>query len=133
MKKRNRFKYLLAGCAVVVLGLASRRYGAFLPEFIARYAGDTLWALMVFIGIGLIFRSWTSFRVAAVALAVSYAVEVSQLYHAPWIDAVRRTLPGGLILGYGFLWSDLICYTLGVAFGFLLEVGGGIIEKTERF
>jgi hypothetical protein len=28
---------------------------------------------------------------------------------------------GGLLLGYGFLWSDLICYGAGISAGFLLE------------
>src|SRR5207237_49913 len=56
-------------------------------------------------------------RLATVALAYSCAIEVSQLYHAPWIDAIRRTLPGALVLGYGFLWSDLVCYAAGVALG----------------
>jgi hypothetical protein len=40
---------------------------------------------------------------------------VSQLHHAPWIDAIRNTRPGALVLGYGFLWSDLACYVAGVA------------------
>jgi hypothetical protein len=45
--KRNRFLYFAGTCLVVVLGLASRRYAAALPAFVALYAGDTLWAAMV--------------------------------------------------------------------------------------
>ena len=41
--------------------------------------------------------------------------ETSQLYHAPWIDRIRATTLGGLVLGFGFLWSDIACYTVGVA------------------
>ena len=40
--------------------------------------------------------------------------EFSQLYRAPWIDAVRATRLGALVLGQGFLWSDLWCYAAGV-------------------
>jgi Protein of unknown function (DUF2809) len=113
--RRNRLLYLL-GCAIVVaLGLASRRYAGVLPTFIARYAGDTLWAVMAFGVIGIVVPGWSSLRVALAALTVSYAVEVSQLYHAPWIDAIRDTRPGALALGSGFIWSDLLCYTAGVA------------------
>ena len=97
------------------MGLSSRRYGALLPALIAEYAGDTLWTVMAFITIGFVAVRWPSPRVGLTALLVSYAVEVSQLYHAPWIDAIRATTPGALALGYGFLWSDMACYTVGAA------------------
>ncbi|MDJ1631891.1 DUF2809 domain-containing protein [Bacillus velezensis] len=37
-----------------------------------------------------------------------------QLYHAPWIDAIRSDTLGGLILGWQFVWSDIFAYTLRV-------------------
>jgi Protein of unknown function (DUF2809) len=95
-------------------GLASRRYPAFLPAFIARYAGDTLWAAMVFWVLALGWRRARTRELAAIAIAIAFAVECSQLYHAAWIDSIRRTGIGALILGSGFLWSDLICYAVGV-------------------
>ena len=45
------------------------------------------------------------------------SVELSQLYHSPWIDQIRDTTVGGLILGYGFLWSDIVCYGVGIVVG----------------
>jgi hypothetical protein len=72
---------------------------------------------MVFVVLGILAPRWSTARLARIALSLSVAIEVSQLYHAPWIDAIRRTLPGGLVLGYGFLWSDLVCYAAGVALG----------------
>jgi len=48
-----------------------------------------------------------------ISLALAFAVEVSQLYHAPWIDSIRSTTLGGLVLGFGFLWTDLVCYLVG--------------------
>src|SRR5262245_19178640 len=113
--KRNRLRYLAGTGLVVALGLASRRYPALLPDFISRYAGDTLLAVMVFGILGTLATRWSSLRVATVTLCVSYAVELSQLYHAPWIDGIRATRLGGLVLGIGFLWSDIVCYTVGVA------------------
>lgn len=53
-------------------------------------------------------------RRVALALAYCVATELSQLYHAPWIDDLRATRLGGLVLGFGFLWSDLVAYTIGV-------------------
>ena len=113
--------YLGAMALTVAAGLATRRYGAHLPAFVAEYGGDTLWALMVFLGIGALAPGWSTWRVAGVALATAFVVEISQLYRAPWIDAVRNTRLGGLVLGQGFLWSDLPCYAAGVAIGAVIE------------
>jgi hypothetical protein len=117
-----RAKFCAGVLAVVALGLGSRRFGAHLPTFIAEYAGDTLWALMVFLSLGLIAPRSSVWWRAAVALVISYTVELSQLYQAPWIEALRRTTLGGLVLGFGFLWSDLVCYSVGVGTGVLLEL-----------
>ena len=120
--RRNRLWYFVAGCLVVALGLSSRRYAALLPEILARYTGDTLYATMTFVGIGFLFPRWRSLRVAVVSLIFCYAIELSQLYHAPWIDYMRHTRVGGLVLGFGFLWSDLLCYAAGVVLGLLVEI-----------
>ena len=87
----------------------------------ATYAGDTLWASMVFVGLGLAFTRSSTATLAITALACAYVDEISQLYHAPWIDAIRATTPGALVLGYGFLWSDIACYTVGVALAAAVE------------
>ena len=113
----------------VVLGLGSRRFGFALPEFVAIYAGDTLWALALFLVLGLILPGMTTGWVAALALVVSLVVELSQLYHAPWIDSVRQTTIGGLILGFGFLWSDLLCYVAGIGLGAALEWMAATIRR----
>ncbi|MCE9554941.1 MAG: DUF2809 domain-containing protein [Planctomycetes bacterium] len=109
-------------CCTMVLGLLSRQYPHLFPAFIAQYAGDTLWALAAFLGIGFLLPRWSTLSVAGLALLFSYAIEISQLYQEPWINQIRHTLLGGLILGYGFLWSDLICYTIGVGLGAAVEL-----------
>ena len=108
-RARTRRVYLVSALGVLALGLGSRRFGASLPRFVAAYAGDTLWALMVFLGLGFVLPHVRLARRACIALAFAWAVEVSQLYHAPGIDALRHTRLGGLVLGFGFLWSDLVC------------------------
>jgi hypothetical protein len=106
---------------VVAGGLASRHIPVSATSWIKLYLGDSLWALMVFIAIGIVLNKLSSRKTAILALAFSYLIEISQLYHAAWIDAIRHTSIGGLILGFGFLWSDLVCYFVGIAVGFLVE------------
>ncbi len=107
---------------VVALGLGSRRYAGYLPGFVAAYAGDTLWATAAFLGFGLLLPRASTWRVALLAMSLSVLVEVGQMYHAPWIDSIRRTRLGGLILGYDFVWSDLACYAVGVGLSILIEL-----------
>lgn len=118
---RIRFVYLLAATVVVIAGMASRRYREQLPEFLAEYAGDTLWALMVFLLVSTLLAGRPIPLRAAISLALAFLVEISQLYHAPWIDAIRQTTLGGLALGFGFLWTDLVCYSVGIFLGVITE------------
>jgi hypothetical protein len=85
------------------------------------YLGDALWAAMVFYMAAFIFNKKSTVKVAVIALLFSYCIEISQLYHAPWIDNIRATTLGGLVLGFGFLWSDILAYTIGVSSAALLE------------
>jgi len=118
---RNRFLYFILIVITIVSGLASRHFANILPQWVQLYLGDALWALMVFLLFGFFLHRKSSRLIAIAALVFSYCIEISQLYHAPWVDAIRATTLGGLVLGFGFLWSDLVCYTLGVGFGFLIE------------
>ncbi len=119
--ERQRVNYLLLVITVVILGLSSRRLAIGLPQWLNLYLGDILWALMVFFILGLLFSQKSPQWVAVMAILFAFGVEISQLYHSPSIDALRRTRIGGLVLGYGFLWRDLFSYSIGVGIGVLLE------------
>ncbi len=118
---RKRIIYFLLTLVVMCLGLASRRYIDYLPRFIANYAGDTLWATMVYLGIAFLFNKLSIRKVTIISLIFSYTIEISQLYQASWINEIRSTLLGSLILGHGFLFSDLICYTVGIFIGIVID------------
>ena len=126
--RRNRVVYLILIIIVMILGLLSRKLDN-LPVIVSLYAGDILWALMVFLIIAFIFNKKSTIFIISWAIIFSYSIEISQLYHAPWIDAIRNTTLGGLILGFGFLWSDLICYTIGIIIGIIIEK---LLNKKRR-
>ena len=121
MLNRSRPVYALAVLIVIGLGLASRAEALPRPALVASYGGDTLWALLVFLLIGWLLPNRPTLQVALLALGFALAIEISQLYSAPWLDVLRQTLAGRLVLGAGFLWSDLLCYTVGVLGGVALE------------
>ncbi len=114
---RNRVQYALLAVAVVASGLLWRSGLIPLPSWLSNNGGDALWALMVFVGIGFLLPRASTALIASLALTFSWGVEFSQLYHAPWIDSIRATIPGKLVLGNTFNWLDLIAYSLGVGLG----------------
>jgi len=118
---RNRFVYVILILFVVTLGLGSRLDS--LPTWVHLYVGDVLWALMVFLLIAMIFKNKSSYYVAVIAICFSFVIEFSQLYQATWINNIRHTVIGGLILGFGFMWSDLFSYIIGIFIGVLFEIG----------
>lgn len=118
--KRSRVLYCIFIIITMILGLLSRKI-SYLPYVIKAYSGDVLWALMIFFMAAFIFNEKKSVIVSIIALGFSYSIEFSQLYHSPWIDSIRSTTLGGLILGFGFLWSDILCYTIGVLAGICIE------------
>ncbi|MFA2830974.1 DUF2809 domain-containing protein [Bacillus paranthracis] len=128
--KRNRLLYAMFTILVIILGLSSRKFAFALPALLNDYLGDALWALMIFIGFGFLFHKIEMKKLAFVSLMFCYGIEVSQLYHAEWIDSIRATTLGGLVLGYGFLWSDLVAYTIGVGVGMFCEF---MLRKKKRF
>jgi hypothetical protein len=121
-RRRKPLIQLVLIALAAILGIGSRRYAPALPRPVAAYAGDTLWALAAFAGFGLLLPRASTRTIALLAMILSISVELSQLYHAHWIDSIRNTTLGGLILGFGFLWSDLACYAAGVGLGVILEV-----------
>jgi uncharacterized membrane protein YbhN (UPF0104 family) len=122
MNKRNRVIYFALLVIVVILGLASRKLTLIIPDFLDVYLGDTLWALMIFLGLSFIFINLETRFIALIGILFCYFIEFTQLYHAEWIDAVRHTTLGGLVLGYGFLWSDLLAYLIGIITGMLIDM-----------
>ena len=117
-----RISYLIICLVTVFLGLASRKYSDCLPAFLTECAGDTLWAMMVYWGVCFLFPAFSRLKHVIIALAFSYCIEVSQLYHADWINAIRDTTLGALVLGFGFLWSDMVCYTVGVSLAWAMDI-----------
>ena len=119
---RSRLWLFVCVVAVIALGLASRKYPALFPAIFGKYPGDALWALMVFVGWAFVKPRASTVHLAIVALGISCAVEFSQLYQAPWLNAIRSTTIGHLALGSTFSWFDIAAYAVGVLIGCLLDI-----------
>jgi hypothetical protein len=121
-RSRHQTGWTIVLLAVTIaLGLASRLYRDALPFVIAEYAGDTLWATAVFFIMRLVRPATSGLLLAAVTLAIGFGVEFSQLAHPPWLDALRQQQGVGLVLGYDFVATDLVCYTAGVVLAWAID------------
>jgi hypothetical protein len=118
---RNRLLYALAIAIVIAAGLLWRSGLLPLPNFLIKYGGDALWAVVVFFGFGLIFPRSSTIQLALLALVFAWSVEFFQLYHADWIDGLRATRLGKLVLGSTFNVPDLFAYVTGIVLGALAE------------
>jgi hypothetical protein len=114
--RKSRLLYFTLIIATIITGLLSRHFKS-IPLFI----GDILWALMVYFIARFLFINKPIKFVVIVSLLFCIAIEFSQLYKAPWINDLRHTLLGRLVLGQGFFWSDLLCYVVGVGIGYMLD------------
>jgi hypothetical protein len=121
MSLRAKVVYMSAVVIVIALGLGSRMYGDVLPQFVSRHFGDALWGSMVYFAFRMLLTRRSLLLSLGLSLLFSYGIEFSQLYQAEWINGVRATVLGGLVLGKGFLWIDLIRYTVGIAAVFILD------------
>lgn len=123
---RQRAALLALAALVFAVGIPNRLVPGRMPYVMVQYGGDALWAIFITLMMAVLFPRVESLRLAIFCVLAEWLVEASQLYQAPWLESIRHFrvgfVPlGGLILGYGFLWSDIGAYTIGTAAGFLAE------------
>ena len=118
---RARWSYFALAIATIALGLAVNRRGVVFSPVVRDVLGDALWGAMmawwVAVAAPAVRLRWR----AAVALAICFTVEFSQLSDAPVLDALRRTTVGQLTLGTGFDPRDFAAYAAGVLAAVILE------------
>ena len=127
--KRSLKYYLPVMLVIIVAGWPARLFQSSLPYWYTQYAGDFLWAMLVYLVFAVVLR-WRVWWIILTATVTTYLIEISQLFHPSWLDALRSVKMFALILGYGFLWSDLMAYTLGIALG--ASVDAWILSQWSR-
>ena len=124
--RKLRICYLSGTVVLIALGLLSRRV-----KFVPAACGDALWAMMVYCCFRIVLIRKPMVISAAAALIASFAVEFSQMLKPDWLVKIRSTFLGHMLLGQGFLWSDLLAYTIGIAviYGLTALIRQGVMKK----
>jgi glycopeptide antibiotics resistance protein len=123
----HRMYYCAVCILVIITGLSSR--SSHLPTWVFENIGDILWAMMIYYGIRILYPRHPSKLTAIIALLFCFSVETSQLYQEEWINKIRQTRLGSLVLGRGFLILDLLRYTIGIILAFLTDF---LIKKKQQ-
>ena len=121
IQTQRRRLYVAFALGTIAIGLLVHLHGMGLNAAARDVAGDALWAAMIAWWVGALAPLTRLAARAALAYAVCAAVEVSQIFHTPGLDALRATRPGHLFLGSGFDPRDLVAYAVGVAAAVLVE------------
>ena len=113
----------------LIAGLLVRLVPLGLPPFLVKYAGSMLWALMIYWIVSALFARWRLLPVGLLSGMIAAAIEFLKLYHAPWLDAFRLTLPGILVLGRHFSLWDIVAYWIAICLGAYMD---GMLRPVER-
>ena len=125
-ERKLRICYLAGIAVLIALGLLSRRV-----KFVPAACGDALWAMMVYCCFRIVLIRKPMIISAVAALITSFAIEFSQMLTPDWLVKIRSTFLGHMLLGQGFLWSDLLAYTIGIAvlYGLTALIRQGVMKK----
>lgn len=87
------------------------------PEWLRDASGGALYVICGMLLLALLLPDLPPARLALVAFLGTCGVEFSQAWHRGWLDALRHTLAGRLVLGTTFNWSDFAPYAVGALIG----------------
>ena len=114
MRNRPIVLSILLMLATIAAGLTIRFAHLGLPRSVVKYGGSMLWAVMIYWLVSTILASRRMALAAIVSALIAAAVEFFKLYHTPWFDNFRHTLPGIVLLGSIFSFRDIAAYWIAI-------------------
>jgi hypothetical protein len=115
----------------IPLGLASRVNSLPMPDLVREYGGDVLSAVCIFFGVRFVFHRRSIWNSAVTAYVICVLIELQQLITWSPLRRLREETPLDILLGHGFLWSDLVCYAVGVGLGLAVANGAELLLGTR--
>jgi len=102
--------------AVGALGYWLRFYAP-VGDWLRDRSGGAAYALFWTLAFAALKPTVPALRLAATMFIVTCGLEFLQAWHPAWLEAIRRTLAGRLILGTTFDWLDFPPYAVGAVLG----------------
>lgn len=121
MKHQTRFRLitLISLILLIPIGYVARFHLSsdqeWLQNLLGNIAYESFWIFLVLF----LFPAIVPAKAAIGVCLTSIAIELLQLWHPTWLQLLRATLPGRLVLGNSFDWLDLPQYAIGSFLGWL--------------
>lgn len=106
--------------ALIPIGLASKFYQGPLQFWVNNSFSSIFYEMFWIFLAALIWPRLPPGWVAFWVFVVTSVLEFLQLWKPPFLQAIRSTLIGRLLLGNSFVWGDFLYYVLGCAVGWLI-------------
>ena len=127
LSQRRVFGILIG--LTIPLGLLSRT-SIPMPDIIREYGGDVLSATCICFGVAFVVVRRSTVQRCFLAYLICVLLELQQLLQWRWLVWAREETPLDILLGHGFLWSDIVSYAFGVVFGAV--VGSAVLRIAIR-
>jgi hypothetical protein len=111
--KKYRLILLYILIFLIPFGIFSKYYQGLFQEWINNSFGGILYIIAWTALILLIQPDFNPKKVAFWVLIVNVFLEILQLWHPPFLEAIRGTFLGRMLLGTTFVFSDFIYYGIG--------------------
>jgi hypothetical protein len=116
--RKYRVGLIISLAIVVPLGYWVR-FSAPLPGWLNDALGSVFYEIFWILLVLLLYpAAFPRYAAIGVCLATC-GLEFLQLWQPPWLQAIRATLPGRLVLGNTFAWSDFPAYFSGSFAGWI--------------
>ena len=121
MSPKRKYQLVLLLCLAVIfpLGLASKFYQGPLDWWVNDFGGGMLYEVFWILLVISIWPRAAPFWVAFWVFWLTAFVEVLQLWHPPFLTAIRSTFLGKMLLGTTFVWWDFPHYLVACLFTWL--------------
>ncbi|NJM22243.1 MAG: DUF2809 domain-containing protein [Richelia sp. SL_2_1] len=117
------FKYrlvLLANIIIIIpLGYIVRFSQGLNPAWLHDALGAVAYEIFWILLFAFLLPRVSLLRIAIAVCLATCALEFLQLWKPPFLQAIRSTLPGRLVLGNTFVWTDFPVYFVGSFLGWL--------------
>ncbi len=121
-----RISLLLTIVLIIPLGYFVR-FSLLFPDWLSDVFGSIAYQILCVAIVQFCFPKLSIVKTAIGVFLFACAIEFLQLWKPPFLQAIRATLPGRLVLGNTFMGSDFPPYLLGAM------IGGIWIKVLRRF
>ena len=122
VQSHRAFKYrialLISLITIVPIGYMIRFHGS-APEWLNDLFGSIAYEIFWILLVAFLFPQASPLWTAIGVCLATCALEFLQLWQPPFLQAMRATLPGRLVLGNAFTWSDFPSYFIGSFLGWV--------------